>query len=292
MKIPFDSTPIYYVYVLKHSDTLRPFYVGKGQGNRMYRHERDTRNHQLPNKTNGHLYRELKAILDSGKRPVYEIAQDNLTETEAFALEVALIEDIGLENLCNCVLFSPNSQTKSRGKLGYKMAEVEKVRHKETLNSAEVKLKCGYASYKRFVNPNGTHADYLDYKKQRNLKIDLKLLNVIMGDIRRKLVVEQKALKPKRTAPTPWTAERMRQYGSVTGDSSTGVYVRLCPNCGAEIKHKESIGLRGSAFNKRVCAKCKREHMKAITTPERKEKISRAMKAYQKAKRKTLKGLC
>ena len=44
----------YYVYILKNSETDNPFYVGKGNGSRMYYHENTVKTgKELKNK---HLY--------------------------------------------------------------------------------------------------------------------------------------------------------------------------------------------------------------------------------------------
>ena len=263
----FDSASIYYVYILKHPDTLQPFYIGKGKGNRMYRHERDARNHNLPNKTNGYLYRKLKDILANGKRPVYEIVQDCMSEQAAFSLEVAVIDDIGLNNLCNCVLFSPNSQTKSRGKLGYRMTPEELVEHKKRHNTPEYKLMIGLDSYRKAGRPKATLDDYKEYRRQKDLDSNLKLLTAVVDKIRREL--ERRELqkhKRKRDTTTKFPRdEQGREY-------------RLCPSCGKRIYATARTTLLKAERIKSGCRECaapivsawQRNYIASMTDKQRK----------------------
>jgi hypothetical protein len=59
----------FYVYELRDPKTLIPFYVGKGNGNRMWAHESKVRRGKVPNH-NTHLYNKIKKILDEGEKPI------------------------------------------------------------------------------------------------------------------------------------------------------------------------------------------------------------------------------
>ena len=76
---------IYYVYT--HSVNDEVFYVGKGRGNRAT--QTRSRNRHWWNIVNKH-----------GK-PVVNIIQDNLTDEDAYSLEIKLISEYGISNLSN-----------------------------------------------------------------------------------------------------------------------------------------------------------------------------------------------
>ena len=75
--------------------------MGKGCGNRMYKHENDVKHEKIPNKTNYDLYYKIKQILQSGGCVQYETLGENLEELEALSLESAFIDFYGIDNLCN-----------------------------------------------------------------------------------------------------------------------------------------------------------------------------------------------
>ena len=66
----------YYVYVYSDPDTRRPFYVGKGKGNRVFNHMDDQSENEKVRKIN-----DIKA---RGKEPVIEILAHGLDEETAF----------------------------------------------------------------------------------------------------------------------------------------------------------------------------------------------------------------
>lgn len=81
-------TNVFYVYVHKKASNLDIFYVGKGKGNRAT--SLSGRNKHWKNVVNKYGY-------------IYEIVHDNLSENEAFDLEIKLIKqymDNGID-LCN-----------------------------------------------------------------------------------------------------------------------------------------------------------------------------------------------
>ena len=92
----------YYVYGLIDPRTNQMFYIGKGTGNRVFEHEKES----LSNPDSDKL--KLKTISDIhnlGLTVKKVIINSNLTEPEAFAAEAALINafnyisDIGLTNI-------------------------------------------------------------------------------------------------------------------------------------------------------------------------------------------------
>ena len=69
----------YYVYVYSDPDTRRPFYVGKGKGNRVFNHMDDQSENEKVRKIN-----DIKA---RGKEPNIEILAHGLDEKTAFNLD-------------------------------------------------------------------------------------------------------------------------------------------------------------------------------------------------------------
>jgi len=90
----------WYVYTLNDPDTNIPFYVGKGQRYRMYNHYYNTKKHKIPN-GNFRLYEKIKSIIDCGKSIEYQIIFSSNDEKETYDKEFQLIQEIGIENLCN-----------------------------------------------------------------------------------------------------------------------------------------------------------------------------------------------
>lgn len=85
-----------YVYVYSDPLTKKPFYVGKGTGNRAFSHlcfdETDTERKKI---------KKITEIRKRGQDPIIEIIRYGLDKDTAFAIESALIDWIGLENLTN-----------------------------------------------------------------------------------------------------------------------------------------------------------------------------------------------
>lgn len=92
----------YYVYGLIDPRTNQIFYIGKGTGNRVFEHEKES----LSNPDSDKLkLKTISEIHSSGLDVEKVIINSNLTESEAFAAEAALINafnyisDIGLTNI-------------------------------------------------------------------------------------------------------------------------------------------------------------------------------------------------
>lgn len=89
----------YYIYELLDPITKIPFYVGKGQNNRMYEHFNLIKNNKK------HYNEEMNNILYELKlknlEPIYNKIEENLTSIEANKYEIEWIKFYGLNNLCN-----------------------------------------------------------------------------------------------------------------------------------------------------------------------------------------------
>lgn len=86
----------YYVYIYSDPDTHKPFYVGKGKGNRAFDHLTDTKDSEK--------VRYLKRLKDEGKEPIIELLVHGVDNETAEKVEAAVIDLIGKENLTNAQL--------------------------------------------------------------------------------------------------------------------------------------------------------------------------------------------
>jgi uncharacterized protein len=97
----------FYVYALKdpRKKPAKPFYIGKGTGNRAWEHQLS-----IDSSDKGQL---IKEILGSGNLVIHTIISDNLTETQALKIEAELISAFGIISrggmLTNRV--TPNTET-------------------------------------------------------------------------------------------------------------------------------------------------------------------------------------
>ena len=83
----------YYVYVYSDPDTKKPFYVGKGKGNRVFNHLKD--------QSESDKVQMIKDIKSKGKEPLIEILAHGLDDETALKVEAAAIDLIGIKNLTN-----------------------------------------------------------------------------------------------------------------------------------------------------------------------------------------------
>lgn len=86
----------YYVYQLIDPRNSKPFYVGKGKGERMYAHEREAEGKSQHPKCK--VIREIKSL---DYVIEYKILKRFADEAEAYLYEAEVILSIGLENLTN-----------------------------------------------------------------------------------------------------------------------------------------------------------------------------------------------
>ncbi|TXG96967.1 MAG: GIY-YIG nuclease family protein [Rhodocyclaceae bacterium] len=82
----------FYVYALKdpRSRPAKPFYVGKGTGNRAWEHQAN-----IDESEKGLLIQQIK---DSGHSVIHTIVADNLTEQQALKIEAELISAFGIRS--------------------------------------------------------------------------------------------------------------------------------------------------------------------------------------------------
>ena len=83
----------YYVYIYSDPDTKKPFYIGKGKGNRCFNH--------LFQEGESEKNKKLQELKENGKQPLIEILVHGVDEKTAFKVEAAAIDLIGIENLTN-----------------------------------------------------------------------------------------------------------------------------------------------------------------------------------------------
>ncbi len=112
----------HFVYLLVDPRDSKIQYIGKGTGNRPLAHLSDTNDSKKVGWIN-----ELKNI---GKSPIIEILRYNLTKDEAFAVEAAAIDIIGLKNLKNEVLGHHSTQ--------YGRMNLDEVRSRLSAEDAEI----------------------------------------------------------------------------------------------------------------------------------------------------------
>lgn len=83
----------YYVYVYSDPDTQKPFYIGKGKGNRCFDHLNDM--------SSSDKVAKIQEIIASGKEPMIEVLVHGVDEETALKVEAAAIDLIGIDNLTN-----------------------------------------------------------------------------------------------------------------------------------------------------------------------------------------------
>jgi len=98
----------YYVYLYVDPRDDLPFYVGKGKGSRLLAHLDDT--------TETEKVRRIAELRKLGLQPVIEILKYGLSEREAFLIESASIELLGIDQLTNRVK-GHNAEQQGRGRL-------------------------------------------------------------------------------------------------------------------------------------------------------------------------------
>lgn len=121
----------YYTYVLIDSSTNNIFYVGKGSGNRMYKHIQISQGESICKNVNKKLYNKIQKIIADGNNVISLKVFENENEKLTLEYEKGLILKLGIENLCNLTLGGegtsyPNGFTEehkkniSKGKIGKK----------------------------------------------------------------------------------------------------------------------------------------------------------------------------
>lgn len=86
----------FYVYQLIDPRNGKPFYIGKGTGNRIDDHEREAKNDVTHPKCDA-----IRSIWLAGYEVKKEKIKTFISEDDAFSFEEKMIEKIGLDNLTN-----------------------------------------------------------------------------------------------------------------------------------------------------------------------------------------------
>jgi hypothetical protein len=117
-----------YVYVYTDPRDGRPFYVGKGKGNRLFSHLDDDAE---TDKTT-----TIRAIRRAGKEPRIDILRYGLTDAEAALVEASAIDLVGLSRLTNRMSGHHDGsfgRINSQDLIAMLSAKPVKVRHKAIL---------------------------------------------------------------------------------------------------------------------------------------------------------------
>jgi len=126
----------FYVYVLKYPDGT-PFYVGKGRGGRWLAHETEAKTRQ-PAKSfdNPQKVDVIRRIWRSHGQVITEKVTENVTEDEAFKVEIRLIKKYGLRSLGGLLT---NQTYGGKGTAGHK--DVRQQKAAEAYVNAYAKIK-------------------------------------------------------------------------------------------------------------------------------------------------------
>jgi hypothetical protein len=100
----------YYVYLLIDPRTGRPFYVGKGVGDRCFAHLDEARRTLADAKGDYAKLATIREIEGAGEEVGIDILRHGMTEESAFAVEAAAIDLLGMSDLSNRVAGSGTSQ--------------------------------------------------------------------------------------------------------------------------------------------------------------------------------------
>lgn len=99
-----------YVYLLRDPRSDEVFYVGKGKGNRVFAHAAAS----ATDLGETEKLSRIRDIQKAGLEVKYEILRHGMTDEQAFEVESALIDFIGLEDLTNIVA---GKHTDTRGRM-------------------------------------------------------------------------------------------------------------------------------------------------------------------------------
>lgn len=89
----------FYVYLLRDPRDEEIFYIGKGVGNRVFCHLNDSEIEEFESDKLG----RIREIISAGRQVDHQIVRHGLTEKEAFEVEAALIDVVGIKGLTNLV---------------------------------------------------------------------------------------------------------------------------------------------------------------------------------------------
>ena len=180
-----DSSRAYYVYALfdPRESPPRPFYIGKGVGDRMHDHARDEGESAKLDR--------IRAIEAEGHRYFTQRLVERLTETEAYKIELELISCFGLQSnggvLTNAV--QPAAVRRGRAEVRARPGAEERVQmaftiikdevvalaelNPDGITNAQVTNKLGLQS-----THDGQHRNYLSHSILGVLMLEERLIKV------------------------------------------------------------------------------------------------------------------
>ena len=119
----------FYTYQLETADG-EIFYIGKGSGNRMYKHIQIARGDSQNRKRNLKLYNKISSEIANGGFIISNVVFRSDDEKECHEKEIKLISEIGKSKLCNLT-------DGGEGTSGYTLSE----EHKRKISSARKGIK-------------------------------------------------------------------------------------------------------------------------------------------------------
>jgi len=122
---------MHYVYAYFEPGCEKPFYIGKGSGQRAFQHTCNCR----VAKTRTYFYNKLRNLLRQGVKPQIILLQEDMTEADAFELEKWLIKFFGRSCDGGCLC---NHTTGGEGGGGY--TRCTRVTEKERKNRSDAQL--------------------------------------------------------------------------------------------------------------------------------------------------------
>ena len=235
----------YYVYLLINPTDHSIFYVGQGKEDRMKQHRTIAKNPESSSfATNTKLYRKIHKILKNHNDLVYDIVEDNMQEVEALALEAAMIDYLGIENLCNICAFG------NQGKI-WNAVEKDKARKRTLENGSIVRSNDTRAQAKGYNT-------YADYKETMNRKAELfGCINKLNANLKTKATKEN--LLKEFTSSTQSVINRIQNNvarGLVSVVVNKRIFIRSCPNCSKNIKHTTLGALKFALKAQNYCKSC------------------------------------
>ena len=157
----------YYVYCLNYPDSGETFYIGKGKANRVFSHA----NGNFENDANIEKIEVINDIKSKGQKVDHWIIRYGLEEKEAFEVESALIDFVGLDKLSNRV----KGHSVERGKISCEELDIllgaRKIEFEDNIMTIKINAKYRsdmdeveiYEATNKWWRVNKENAEKVDY---------------------------------------------------------------------------------------------------------------------------------